>query len=164
MMVTTSFIRNQKNKTEQHKIVGGFMKHLTKIKDVLNTNEGAIKQQKKRDKFPRHQKTEIKQKKTKQTFLRHATGKVQQPRKTKRFRIKKMEKKEYKVNNYLTGKLQQLNTTERYRTYKIEKKQQKVNIISQATFHNRRQKTDYEERRSKRNSTRPSISQARFHY
>ena len=68
------------------------MKHLTKIKDVLNTNQGAIKQQKKRDTFPRHQKDKIKQQKTKQAFLRHATGKVKQPRKTKRFCIKKMEK------------------------------------------------------------------------
>ena len=91
------------------------MKHLTKIKDVLNTNQGAIKQQKKRDTFPRHQKAEIKQQKTKQTFRRHATGKVQQPRTRKIFRIKKMEKKEYKVNNYLTGKLHQLKTTQKYR-------------------------------------------------
>ena len=62
-----------------HKIVGGFMKHLTKIKDILNTNQGAIKQQKKRDTFPRD--------------IRQATGNVQQPRTTKRFRLKKMEKK-----------------------------------------------------------------------
>ena len=93
MVVKTPFCRNQKAKTKQHKIVGGFMKHLTKIKHVLNTNQGAMKQQKKRDTFPRHQKAEIKQQKTKQTFLTHATGKVQQPMTTKIFRIKKMEKK-----------------------------------------------------------------------
>ena len=61
------------------------MKHPTKIKDVLNTYQCAIKQHKKRDTFPRHQKDEIKQQKTKQAFLRHATGKVQQPRTTKDF-------------------------------------------------------------------------------
>ena len=79
MVVKTPFCRNQKGKTKPHKIVGGFMKHLTKIKDVLNTNQGAIKQQKKRDTFLRD--------------IRQATGKVQQPRTTKRFRLKKMEKK-----------------------------------------------------------------------
>ena len=93
MVVKTPFCRNQKAKTKQHKIVGGFMKHLTKIKHVLNTNQAAIKQQKKRYTFPRHQKAEIKQQKTKQTFLTHATGKVQQPMTTKIFRIKKMQKK-----------------------------------------------------------------------
>ena len=39
----------------------------------------------------------MKQQKTTQKFLRHATGKVQQVTKTERFRIKKTEKKEYKV-------------------------------------------------------------------
>ena len=43
----------------------------------------------------------MKQQKTTQTFLRHATGKVQQSRTTETFRIKKTEKKEYKVKiNY----------------------------------------------------------------
>ena len=59
------------------------MRHSTKIIDVLNTNQCVIKQQKKKDTFPRQQKDEIKQQKTKQAFLRHATGKVQQPRTTK---------------------------------------------------------------------------------
>ena len=55
------------------------MKHLIKIKDVLNTNQGAIKQQKKRDTFPRD--------------IRQATGKVQQPRTTKKISLKEDGKK-----------------------------------------------------------------------
>ena len=42
MMVTTPFCRNQKDKMKQQKIVGTFLKHLTKIKHVLNNNQGAM--------------------------------------------------------------------------------------------------------------------------
>ena len=42
MMVTTPFCTNQKDKMKQQKIVGIFLKHLTKIKDVLNSNQGAM--------------------------------------------------------------------------------------------------------------------------
>ena len=116
-----------------------------------------IKQQKKRDTFPRHQKAEMKQQKTKKTFLRHATGKVQQPRTTKRFRIKKMEKKRIQGEQL---SLKQTSTTEDHtKISEIEDRKEtaQVKIISQARFHNRRQNTDYQERRSKRNSTRPSM-------
>ena len=41
-MVRTHFCTNQKDKTKQQKIVGIFLKHLTKIKDVLNSNQGAM--------------------------------------------------------------------------------------------------------------------------
>ena len=41
MMVTTPFWRNQ-DKTKQQKIVGTFLKHLIKMKDVLNSNQGAM--------------------------------------------------------------------------------------------------------------------------
>ena len=42
MMVITPFCRNQKDKTKQQKIVATFLKHLTKIKHVLNSNQGAM--------------------------------------------------------------------------------------------------------------------------
>ena len=42
MMITTPFCRNQKGKTKQQKILGRFLKHLTKMKDVLNSNQGAM--------------------------------------------------------------------------------------------------------------------------
>ena len=42
MMVTTPFCRNQKDKTKQQKIVATFLKHLTKIKHVLNSYQGAM--------------------------------------------------------------------------------------------------------------------------
>ena len=42
MMITTPFCRNQKDKVKQQKIVGRFLKYLTKIKDVLNINQGAM--------------------------------------------------------------------------------------------------------------------------
>ena len=42
MMVTTRFCTNQKDKTKQQKIVETFLKHLTKMKDVLNSNQGAM--------------------------------------------------------------------------------------------------------------------------
>ena len=42
MMVTTPFCTNWKDNTKQQKIVGTFLKHLTKMKDVLNSNQGAM--------------------------------------------------------------------------------------------------------------------------
>ena len=42
MMVRTHFCTNKKDKTKQQKIVGIFLKNLTKMKDVLNSNKGAM--------------------------------------------------------------------------------------------------------------------------
>ena len=80
-----SFLQKSDGQDETTEKSRRIHEHSTKIKDILNTNQGAINQQKKREKFPRHQKDEIKQQKTKQAFLIHATGKVQQPRTTKDF-------------------------------------------------------------------------------
>ena len=42
MMVRTPFCTNKKDKTKKQKIVGIFLKHVTKMKDVLNSNQGAM--------------------------------------------------------------------------------------------------------------------------
>ena len=108
-----------------------------------------------------------------------------------RYRTENIEKKQHKVKIHPTGNIPQPKTTKRYCTEKIEKKQHKAKCLTgkvpqpkahrmvshredqkdrtaQANVSHRQSSTTEEQekgfaqRRCKRSSTKPSISQARF--